>query len=114
MDSYKSPDGFNLGSWVNTQRTDYLNKKIEKARQIKLNKLGFIWEVNQGEWEKGYSHLLQYKKEHGNCSIIQQYRTSHGYNLGFWVTRQRQDFKRKLMSNERILKLKEIGFFEDK
>ena len=41
---YTTPDGFNLGTWQNTQRKKFRTGKLEQDRIKKLEGIGFVWE----------------------------------------------------------------------
>jgi hypothetical protein len=93
-----------LGKWVANQRQRFKNKSLSEERIAKLNKLGFTWEV----WMKRYNELVEYRREFGNCNVPVKYQSQT--LLGEWVRRQRQHFKNKSISEERINKLNAIGF----
>ncbi|MCB2362197.1 restriction endonuclease [Clostridium estertheticum] len=57
-----------------------------------LNKIGFIWDVNQYNWNKKYTELLQLKKQFKTINIPQQ----HPYQeLNKWANTQR-NLKKKM------------------
>merc|ERR1740139_1185866 len=55
-----------------------------------------------------YQNLIAYKKQHQTTSVPSRYK--EGQNLGGWVRYQRQRYKKKEMSIERINYLESIGF----
>jgi len=103
---FKTPDGFNLGSWVSTQRAA---KEILAPERIQcLEKLGFVWDKLTEQWEKGFAYLKAYKEHNGDILITSEYKTSDGYNLGRWIRKQRS--KKHNLNQERIQRLEELGF----
>jgi hypothetical protein len=125
-----------LGRWVSTQRKG--QKKLDRgepsdgmtaARAVKLEALGFAWELsavalskqkskasrNDVGWEAQLAKLKAYKKKHGDCSV--PYRWDEDPMLGRWVGTQRTN-KRILdrgepserMTAARVAKLDALGF----
>ena len=96
---------YNLGSWVHVQRV--AENKLAPEKFIRLDELGFLWNPRSVEWEKAFLHLVNYKKEFGNCwvSVAAQY---CDYKLGAWVSRQRSHSRR--LTPQQIDRLDELGF----
>ena len=142
---YVNADGICLGRWIARQRKlwqrennsqeeikssgDYKNC-LTKQRIIKLSAIGMNWnKKNNTTWEQSYRAALEYFKIHGNLDIPVAYRTSDGYQLGRWVHRQKDLYKKtenKLEENnkktttkltslkeQRKEKLKQIGIIKD-
>jgi len=85
---YKTGDGYNLGSWINTQRGK--RDKLTPEREARLEALdGWVWNVTDSSWEEGFSHLVTYLANHGDANVPSSYKTESDYNLGRWVGRQR-------------------------
>ena len=78
-----------LGSWVRAQRhsmkemqmlssnvsgempidvTQSINPFLSSERVDRLDRLGFVWDVHQWQWNQTYHELLRYKEEHGNTN----------------------------------------------
>ena len=97
---------FNLGAWVNNQRT---NKNVMPAeRRRRLDEIGFVWDPHESAWEEGFAALVTFKAREGHC------RVGHGhiegtYKLAQWVGVQRGI--RDTMPVERRQRLDAIGFF---
>lgn len=49
-----------------------------------------------------------YLKEHKHCNVPQQYKSPDGYNLGLWVSNQRN--RRSSLSIERLARLDAVSF----
>ena len=101
-------NGFNLGQWVNNQRR--LKAQIPVERRQRLDALGFMWDLYEADWEKGYGYLKIYKDRTGHCLVPQNHK-ENGFRLGRWVSIQRRE--RISMPEQRREKLDELGFVWD-
>ncbi|MDB2644313.1 helicase associated domain-containing protein, partial [Luminiphilus sp.] len=106
---YVSQSGFKLGNWVNNQRQ--AGATLTKERVDRLNRIGFIWDPYEQQWEEGFSALKQYYAEHGDCLVPLRYATPSGFKLGNWVSNQRK--AATTLSKERLDRLNRIGFVWD-
>ncbi|GAX24617.1 hypothetical protein FisN_21Lh282 [Fistulifera solaris] len=110
-----------LGDWVTDQRRQYKAMKqgqpsqLNKERKLKLESLGFIWQVrNRPEWDQRYNELLEYKEKNGDCKVPQHYKENKA--LGKWVAKQREQFKllkqgkHSFLTEDRLEKLNNVGF----
>ena len=97
-----------LAGWVLKQRQDYRKGKLSQDRFKKLEKLGFVWNALEAQWEERYQELVKYRIEHGNCNVPAKY--SANPKLGGWVSKQRQDYQSGRLSKARITRLEKIGF----
>ena len=74
------------------------------------------------QWENNLNLLLQYKQVHGNCQVPPSYRVTTATNgnndnddgsnsvaLGKWLENQKQFYKRDKLSDERFIKLYNLG-----
>ena len=73
----------------------------------RLEKIGFIWEVNVAIWEDYFAALVRFKEREGHCRVPRRNKEGDS-NLGIWVCRQRT--KKDTLSPERLQRLDEIGF----
>jgi superfamily II DNA or RNA helicase len=101
-------NGFNLGSWAHHQRRT--KEKLSQERQLRLNALGFVWDVPDAAWDKGFSCLKSFYEREGHCRVVSGYK-ENGFNLGKWMSHQRTNQKR--LSAERLKRLNELGFVWD-
>jgi superfamily II DNA or RNA helicase len=98
-------NGYNLGNWVTTQRTQ--QDQLSSERKQRLDELGFIWDPLTEKWENGFSALSVFKEQHGHCRVPAAHKFK-GYNLGRWVSFQRTT--RGQPTPERKQRLDELGF----
>ena len=113
---YVTPNGKNLGTWVNNQRNLYKIGKLSMDREEKLKLLGFRFGCinRQEKWNYMYNLLVQYKEKYGDTEVSQGYVASDGENLGTWVKNQRVVYKKNELSTDKVEKLRLLGFrFDD-
>jgi len=104
--TYKTPDGYGLGSWVRSQR--YYSPEKNQEHRRKLDTLGFVWDTYQDQWDQGFQYLQAYVEQHGDTLIPNSYMAPDGYSLGQWARIQRED--RNVLDQERRKKLDALGF----
>jgi len=111
---YETPEGYQLGTWQNTQRFNYRNGKLSPERVKRLEDIGFKWEIHEKkleeQFEKGFQETLLYKEKNGTPNATYYYKTPEGYPLGIWQSRQRKNYRKGILSPERIKRFEEIGF----
>src|SRR5205814_683970 len=104
-------DGYKLGLWVSNQRK---RRAIDKVgfpeRETRLDELGFIWDVQNADWDNGFSALVKFTEREGHCRVPLKH-IEGDYNLGVWGAVQRQNIDK--MSPERKKRLEELGFLWD-
>ena len=101
-------DGFQLGTWVSTQRSRIEKLSAESCQR--LDEIGFVWDPLTEAWEEGFSKLLQFKNRKGHCKVP----TSHkegSFALGTWVRVQRRNIE--ALSAGRRQRLDALGFVWD-
>ena len=111
-------NGYNLGGWLVSQRQMYKKSKLSKEREELLEKIGMHFETRDNDevWNQMYMLAELYFKEYGNLEIPSKFKTlngtdedENGYNLGVWLVRQRQMYKKEKLSPERKELLNQIG-----
>ena len=65
-------------------------KTTTKASTVKNSSPPKKNNTHEAVWHRHYANLLQYKKEHGNCLVPQNY--SPNRKLGLWVMQQRRQY----------------------
>lgn len=88
LGKYKTPDGFELGTWITNQRIR--KDKLSVERKDKLNSIAdWSWGLQEDKWNQNLNLLKKYVSEHGNCNIPQSYVTEET-KLGIWVLNLRR------------------------
>jgi superfamily II DNA or RNA helicase len=110
---YKTDEGYTLGKWQHRQRNLYRKGKLSLDRIKRFEDIGFIWEILEEQFEKGFQETMLYKKRTGNSNAHQHYTTPEGYRLGSWQSDQRNNYRKygiRNLSPDRIERLEKIGF----
>merc|ERR1712032_1178206 len=98
--------GGTLGVWVNVQRQDKRKQIMHNERVVRLEGLGFQWNVLTDLWEARFRELAVFMQEHGHCNIPRKY----AGGLGMWVKNQRKKKKSQSLDADRNERLEELGF----
>ena len=110
--TYVTPDGLRLGTWVFKQRT--LRGDLSQEQIKRLDSIGMIWEPkHKRAWAQGYEEAKRYVSEHGDCNVPATYVSPSGYALGRWLNRQRDKGKAN-HTPEQQAQLDALGFVWDK
>jgi hypothetical protein len=97
-----------LGLWAGVQRRSYRKGKLSKNRIKCLEEMGFVWNPIDSQWEEMFTKLKEYKNKRGDCNVS-KHRTENK-QLGLWVSRQRSNYRKGQLTEERIKRLEDIGF----
>ena len=88
--SFKTPDGKLLGVWVGRQRLQ--REALSDDRKNLLEQLpGWSWDNLESQWEEAFEHLQKFAKGNGHYNVPKRFKTESGYQLGFWVARQKKN-----------------------
>lgn len=80
---------FNLGGWINTQRSAYVDRSLSNDRLERLEQLpGWTWDPYAELWEEGFQRVQDYIRTNGHGRVPVTYEVG-GYRLGGWVQTQR-------------------------
>ena len=108
--------GFNLGRWINNQRSTEKKNILSKDREEKLFAIGMKFDALEDKWQEMYELAKKYFEYHGNLNISRNFKTTNGYdyddqgfNLGKWINTQRSTEKKGILSKDREEKLLAIG-----
>ena len=123
--SKKGTDECLAAQWVLNQRNTYINgllsdDKVERLKSIigfELNPEGKPRLDHSDEgWGKMFNNLVEYRKEHGNCSVPKDFESEKYGLLGRWARTMRCQFAGSeggfyapvdaRLSDERIAKVK--------
>ena len=75
-----------------------------------MEKLGFVWDVDEHSWNQHFIALENYKAEFGHVNVIAIYKTTNELNLGGWCQHQRNNYKNNKLSENQIKRLESLGF----
>ncbi len=103
-------DGFNLGRFVNTQRTNYRAKKLSPERIAVLGSLpGWTWDVPAAQFEYGFQRLRAFVQREGHAKVPGKHTEEDGYPLGRFVNTQRALYNAGKLSPDRIAALEGVS-----
>ena len=111
---YRDDDGYELGSWLGTQRQARAGRggrNLSGERVRRLEALpGWSWDALDAKWEEGYVRLLRFAERERHSRVPAGYRDGDGYRLGSWVKSQRR--RRSKLSPERKRRLEDVPGWE--
>ena len=113
---YVTPEGLQLGVWIQTQRGLYQagDARLSCGQIERLEAIGMIWEDKASlAWMTGYAHARAFYEENGHLDVEAGYACADGYKLGAWIRRMRQQkngsVKNTMLDADRIRQLEQIG-----
>lgn len=96
-----------LAAWVGTQRSLFKLGKLSPHKIRLLNKINFIWNVNDYLWDMKYE---EYKKFITEFGLFKVPRGGEYHSLAMWVKKQKAKIKNGFLDDDKLLRLKAIGF----
>ena len=111
--NYETLDGFKLGTWVANKRKAKSNGTLSIDQIKELDDLGFVWDVNDHQWQQGIDKLHDYKSDYGDMLVPKNYETLNGFKLGNWVNKKRVAKSNGRLSSDQIKELDDLGFVWD-
>jgi superfamily II DNA or RNA helicase len=106
---YVDSSGFNLGSWVATQRYNSRKKIFNIDKEKLLNSIGFTWDIEQALWNENLKDLAVYVKQHGHAKVPRKYLSTNNRSLGHWLSSQNVLYKKEQLSDLKINQLLNFG-----
>ena len=101
--------GFNVGSWVHSQRQIYREGKLPAVRIVRLEALpGWTWDPVDDQWERGFAAVGAYSAEHGNARVPWDRVADDGLRIGQWVASQRNAYRFGRLTANRIERLEAL------
>ena len=97
-----------LGCWVGRQRKNYKAGVLNQERIDKLEKIGFIWNPKEAQWEQKLEELQNYKDKHSHCNVSAG--DLENKQLNKWMQHQRTNYRNNKLSQDRVNKLEGMGF----
>ena len=110
--NYKTPDGFVLRNWVNSQRVYYNDNKLSHDKIIMLQEIGMRFGKPEYIWLKHYNQVLQYLLDNGHLKMPRDYIDATGFNLGRWFYQQKRFYVSGKLRNSLREKLDELNIKE--
>lgn len=112
---YINSEGIKLGSWGQHQRGERRNGRLSTDRIEKLNKVNFIWNVEEDRWKQNYGAIRKYYEESGNHSIPQDMRNEYSESAYAWLGKVRRYYLSGEIkfSDEQIKMLKDINVVKE-
>jgi hypothetical protein len=99
-------DDFKLGNWVNAQKANNKNHKLDLDRIKKLESLSqWSWSSLEEQWNEGFTYLKKYTEEQGHARVPARLKYEN-FNLGDWVGSQRR--KKDSLDLDRIKNLESL------
>lgn len=105
------PENFKLSRWVFTQRVFWKNGKLSKDRIKRLEEAGFEWNILETNWNEMFSVLINFREKYGHSNVPRSWHKDP--ELSHWVGKQRENYRKGLLSPDRIKRLEQIGFIWD-
>lgn len=110
-----------LHKWILYQKQRAKQGKLPDERRKLLEQVDFVFECNAkhkdvtftksqvDQWGQNFAELAEYKKRFGDCRV--PFRFPYKPSLGYWVAKQRRDFRDGRIDHERYKQLDELGFY---
>jgi hypothetical protein len=96
-----------LGSWIHTQRAQRRDGILRPERSARLTAIGFCFDVETEDWERGFHLLEEFHRLHGHADG--PFRI-HNQRLSHWTTKQRRYKALGKLGSERVRRLDALGF----
>jgi hypothetical protein len=83
-----------LRSWMSHQRVLYKRNQLDVEKMKLLEGVaGWTWNPGEDRWEAAFQYLLEYIELNGTSCVPQKF-SIDGFNLGAWVNKQRQRYRK--------------------
>ena len=107
-------DGKSLHIWVTKQRGAWRDGTLSDERIRLLNEVEFVWDLQEGLWQKNFSTLVKQLEQYPRGSRERQEIMSHEETyIGRWCGTQRTLFKKGDLPKHRIEQLESYDFIWD-
>jgi hypothetical protein len=106
-------DGINLAAWLQHQRARNRTGTLQAELKAELTRMGMRWDSPKiVTWQDAYNLAAAFYAEHGHLRTPTGH-TVNGFDLYFWLCKQRVGRRRGRLSAEREAALDEIGMLWD-
>jgi hypothetical protein len=102
------PENPRLGQWVVNQRNRRKKGGLREEFIRRLDEIGFDWSIRVLRWEQCLLELVEFRRKAGHCNVPPRWTGSPA--LANWVRRQRSDWKSGRLPEDRLNRLKALGF----
>ncbi|UOG23815.1 helicase associated domain-containing protein (plasmid) [Gordonia hongkongensis] len=102
-------DGFPIGRWVNSRRTEYRTGTLstERAQLIEAEFPDWQWKMNaRTTFDDGIAHLRRYVELHGTSNARQR-DAIDGFPIGTWVASRRAQYRAGRLPADRAAQLED-------
>jgi len=99
-----------LYDWCIRQRHLFRKGKLPQDRYSRLAKLGMVWDDRGDRWNRKFSELVEFQRKNGHLEVEKGVRDDSFRPLYNWVIKQRFLYRYGLLDEERVRRLKGIGF----
>lgn len=114
---YKTPEGYSLGLWIQTQRRVRAGEQygtLSQERIDKLDSIGMVWDsFKDYSFNRYYAAAREYYAVHGDLMPSADYVSADGVKLGTWISRirgyKKSGMESAYLTPERIEQLEAIG-----
>ena len=117
---YVDSEGIKLYQWL-SQLKNIRKGIVKRAKPLsddqiaRLDAISMVWETKyEKQWNDAFQALREYHAKNGTLDVPVSYKTGSGILLGKWIRRQRDFYEQGRLSDERIDKLRGIGFVLEK
>ncbi len=111
--NHVTDDGFRLGTWVITRRSERKAGTLTPVRIAELDALGMVWDTLDAGYRAGVAHLRAYIAREGHADVPRSDVADDGFTLGTWVTTRRSERKAGTLTPVRIAELDALGVVWD-
>ena len=111
--AHVADDGFTLGTWVSSRRSERRAGTLTPVRIAELDALGMVWDTRDANYRIGVDHLRAYTAAEGHTDVPAAHVGVDGYKLGNWVGTRRGERSAGTLSAARIAELDALGMVWD-
>ncbi|HIJ83335.1 MAG TPA: hypothetical protein HPQ00_03925, partial [Magnetococcales bacterium] len=100
-----------LGVWAARQRSLLQKQRLDENRRLRLDAVGFVWDLEVAEWEQMFQQITVFKRLYGHAQVEED--DQRFGPLAAWCGQQRDLCQRRQLSPDRWQRLEKIGFVWD-
>lgn len=99
-----------LYTWVSLQRVARKNKIMPARNIAALDKIHFIWDKQEAQWQNHYTQLKKYRSENPNQWPSQRSTRASDRALAVWMLYNRREINKGTILSARLKLLQKIRF----